>query len=768
MSKDAPPGEALRDGLLPVKNLAAEIRRRLSPNIYQTVSPKLIGELEEDAWVLDTRNKRTVKMRKAKSHEVAFEDRVWAAFAKLKFDRMNRDRIFKIRYGTLPNESKQIDVFAADDEVLLVIECKSRATLGSEQFKTEIEAIQGTRPGLIKSLKQDFPNHKIKFILASNNCTLSKATQDRISEAGIVHMDEDVIDYYIELAEHLGDAARFQLLGSLFAGAKIPGLEPKVAAIQSHMGGHKYFSFAIEPDRLLKLAYILHRTKANSSLMPTYQRLIKKTRLKKVAEFVDNGGFFPNSIILNINSGQRGLRFEPVGKVEGEAKLGMLHLPQTYRAAYVIDGQHRLYGYAGSPRSATDLVPVVAFIDLPQSEQVRLFMDINEHQQAVPKNLRSTLNAELLWGSDDLREQVRALKLRMALHLGENKHSPLYGRIVVGENKRTFTRCITIDAISRGLDRGRFLGAYSKTEIREMGTLYRGSNDATFEVVAGVLELCLLHMREGLESQWGLGAAEGGFVFINNGIESLLRVFSDVVSHTAVESKVDLLTATPEEIFKPCAYYLDPLIDHLVGLGPEEGAEYRRMYGSGGGTRYWRRLQEAIRTARPSFDPPGLDEFLESEARAYDAEATDMVRDLEAFLKRDLKYRLEGEHGAHWYKLGVPRSVRESAAKIAAERNLDIAPGEAELDDWDCLYIVDYRAILVQDIQLWNQCFAKQYTRPGDEDMKGGWKARTNWMQHLNEIRNDLVHGRGVDQAGHEYLVTLTSWLIKGQADNDL
>ena len=86
-----------------------------------------------------------------------------------------------------------------------------------------------------------------------------------------------------------------------------------------------------------------------------------------------------------------------MGKVEGEAKLGMLHLPQTYRAAYVIDGQHRLYGYADSERAGQDLIPVVAFVDLPRSEQVRLFMQINENQQAVPKNLRNTLNAELLW-----------------------------------------------------------------------------------------------------------------------------------------------------------------------------------------------------------------------------------------------------------------------------------------------------------------------------------------------------------------------------------
>lgn len=137
---------------------------------------------------------------------------------------------------------------------------------------------------------------------------------------------------------------------------------------------------------------------------------------------MDEGGFFPNSVILNIETDRRGgLRFDHAGKAEGAAKLGFLHLPQTYRAAYVIDGQHRLYGYARSDRAANDLIPVVAFVNLERSERVRLFMQINENQQAVPKNLRNTLNSDLLWDSDDPAERARALRLRIAQHLGEQR-----------------------------------------------------------------------------------------------------------------------------------------------------------------------------------------------------------------------------------------------------------------------------------------------------------------------------------------------------------
>ena len=80
------------------------------------------------------------------------------------------------------------------------------------------------------------------------------------------------------------------------------------------------------------------------------------------------------------------MRFDPFPRHTGATRAGILRLPQTFRAAYVIDGQHRLYGYADSSRASTDLIPVVLFTNLETSDQVRLFMQINENQQAVPKN----------------------------------------------------------------------------------------------------------------------------------------------------------------------------------------------------------------------------------------------------------------------------------------------------------------------------------------------------------------------------------------------
>lgn len=763
-----PLGELIRDNLLPTKGIAAETRRRLSPDLFQTVPPTRIPEMEESGWVLDKRNKRSVRMRKLKPRDVAFEDRVWAAFAKLGFTSLNRDRSLTLKYGAGDNECQQIDVFAADDDVVLVVECKSSSETKTGQFKKEIEAIQGQRAGILRTIKAEYASHKVKFILATNNYGVTKLAADRIAAADIVHMSEEVIDYYLGLADHLGEAARFQLLGNLFAGQKIPNLDHEVVAIEASMGGHKYYSFSIEPDRLLKLGYILHRSKANSSLMPTYQRLIKKTRLKNVAQFVETGGYFPNSLILSLEGGPRGLQFDPFPKRLGQTRAGILHLPQTFRAAYVIDGQHRLYGYSSSSRAATDLIPVVAFVSLDRSDQMRLFMQINENQQAVPKNLRNTLNADLLYASDDLREQAKALKLVLAQRLGEDKVSPLYGRVQVGEDSKTPLRCLTIDALARGLDRGGFIGTFTRTEVREIGTFYRGSNDATGDALFEYITLGIEHVRQHLDVQYKLGSSEGGFVFINNGIESIIRILGDIVLQLAArDGDYDPRTQDAQKLHMDAVPYLDSMIEHLEALGTTEGLEYRQLYGSGAGTKYWRRLQQAVNEALPEFDPPGLAEYLRDEQKQFNDESRDMIDALEAYMKDDVRKRLEDKYGADWFKLGVPRNLRVDAGKMMIERNADRSAGQ-EITEWDCLYIVNYRDVMTQTQDVWRELFEKRYTPPGDEHKSGGWKARSSWIVRVNDLRNDVAHGRTVSVDDHDNLVTLHTWLVRGQTDNDL
>lgn len=52
--------------------------------------------------------------------------------------------------------------------------------------------------------------------------------------------------------------------------------------------------------------------------------------------------------------------------------------------------------------------------------------------------------------------------------------SPLYDRIIIGENIKSATRCITIDTIKVGLDRGNFFGTFDKDSIKRMEPSIKG------------------------------------------------------------------------------------------------------------------------------------------------------------------------------------------------------------------------------------------------------------------------------------------------------
>lgn len=169
-----------------------------------------------------------------------FEDRVWCLFARLGFSYMNSDRYFEMSYDYQnPDLTQQIDVFAADDETVIIIECKAAETIKDGVFKKPLEAFHGQMDGLRHEALKRFPRAKVKFIWATHNYIIAPADQKRMQEWGIAHFSDAVINYYYELVKHLGTCARYQLLGNLFANQEIRNMEDKIPAIQGEMGGHK-------------------------------------------------------------------------------------------------------------------------------------------------------------------------------------------------------------------------------------------------------------------------------------------------------------------------------------------------------------------------------------------------------------------------------------------------------------------------------------------------------------------------------------------------
>lgn len=729
-----------------------------------------LTELEKDGWVpcREYKDERYIGIQKAKSFDEQFEDRIWILFYSLGFKAMNSDRHFIIQYDDENSScTQQIDVLALDSETILVIECKAAQQIKDGKFKTEIEAFRGKSIGIRKELLKKYPGAKVKFIWATQNYRISEEDRNRLkgsnNDEEIILFSEAEIKYYENLSKYLGTSARYQLLGAFFANTKIRNMDTNIPAIEGKMGGHTYYSFSIEPEKLLKIGYVLHRSQANNSLMPTYQRLIKRKRLIDVRNFVEKGGFFPNSIIISIDTNGKGLTFDRAkSQVDGViSKIGILHLPQKYRSAYIIDGQHRLYGYSDSSYSESNSIPVVAFVDLDRSQQLRLFMEINENQKSVSKTLRNRLTVDMDWDSDDLNNQRKALRTHIAQRLGEDISSPLYKRIILDEDEETKNpiKCITIEAIQNALKSCHFFNIYKNNKLIKNGTFDGGTNDSSLDLFYPVLLGCLNYLKERLSVEWEKGESDNGLLTINSAIGGIIKVINDIVNYLIEKKQINALIDKKDDIIDNICYFLSAVVKFYETMSAEQRTALRKSYGGGGVTELWRNFQKAINTFEGKFCPEGMIKYFDDKAKKFNTVTYEYIMNIEMFMKNDFRERLMskyGQNGDDWFRLGVPQSVYVEAATRAAEENAKRAIGAEEVKPWDKLYLIDYRKIALYSSN-WSELFEKKY----GEVIKGNREDRTEWMVKLGTIRNIVDHRYCVSEEQSEYVRKIYYWIVK-------
>ena len=746
--------------LIGQKDILKLLKHKKSAELLENVKPLEVDQYIAAGWKNSREFKNFIRMCKPKDADLALEDEVWSLFALMGYKFLNKDRNFNLPYDKHdPTKTKQIDVFAKDDETILIVECKSSETNKRGDFKKELESYIGIIEGLRKSIQALFPKtkYKFKFILATKNLTLSEDDAKRLEKLKGVHLNEENIEYFFQLYSQLGVASRYQFLGNIFEGQEIPEMENKIPAVRGKMGGYTYYSFATEPEKLLKIGYVLHRNKANVNMMPTYQRLIKKSRLKSINEFIEKGGYFPNSIVISVDA--KNCHFDPANTQIPTtiSNVGILHLPKKYKSAYIIDGQHRLYGYSNSDYKNKNTIPVVAFINLSRDEQVQLFMQINENQKTVSKSLRETLNSDLKWTSDILNEQLDALCSRLAIYLGEDRSSPLFDKIYIGEDPRDLTQ----NNIKLALRRGKYFGKINKNKIEEFGLIYNGDLDAAFTKLKTYLLKALEYIKTNLEFEWI--NEKDSIILTNNGLYGTILILSDILFHLDQTKKINVRKSNSNAMYDESIKFIDPIINFLKNIPNEERVSLKKSYGAGGQTKHWRIFQKIVKQTYSNFNPEGLDEFLIKQERQNNDRAFAIIREIEKFFNQDFKSKLEDKFGKMWFKKGVPPQIGDDAVALATKKNREIENEDDEVEPWDCINIIAYRAIAVKH---WQEVFEKDYTKPTEEKISGGKEEKTKWMVKLEFLRNQNVHSYFVTEDELKFLEELNDWLIKKELRN--
>jgi DGQHR domain-containing protein len=748
------------EGLISGSELESTYRHRRPSDTFKTV---LIGKempYLDDGWGIYRKNKKSLRLAKSKPIDQAFEDEIWCLLYKIGFVNLNKDRNFRIKLlSNNKSPGKQLDVFAKDDDTVLIVECKTSEKLSKKDLQKDMGEVVAIREDVRKLIYTHYGKKlKLGWILATKNIIWSEPDLERARNYDISVIREQDITYYSELSKHIGTAAKYQLLADIFKNKDIPGLNLEVPAIKGRMGDDYFYSFAIEPANLLKIAYVCHRLKGNDEkTLITYQRMLEKSRLKGIRKFVEDGGRFPNSLVLNIESGKEKLRFDPIthkGKEDNGTKavIGTLYLPSRYKSAFVIDGQHRLYGFTDTKYAEKATVPVIAFENLDEVTQADMFVDINSKQKRVRANLLEDLAADTKWGSDKSAEKLQALNSKIFSVLGSDFDSPLYDKISASEMKQSHDIPLTIASLTSALKKTKLLGFVKGSNTMKHGPLYWTDMDSSLERSRKVISAYLKNFQVGIPEHWNIGSAPGGYLCTNGGITALLFVLKNIIEHIdkkAIENNTnrasDLKT---EEIIDEINVYVKPVLDLFKGASPETILNYRKKVGHSGHLDCAYGMMEQIHKKFPDFMNAGLENYLRDINSQSNETAKIIFPEIQLIVADYLISTLKNEFGdgeTGWWSQGVPISIRQ---KLVQRREDD--PDRPSLEK--CFDLIDYKKVILGNWKL----FGEKYSRG-----KGNKNTKVSWIDELNTIRRKVAHPeRGrvtIDEL--EFLNEILSWL---------
>ncbi len=291
----------------------------------------------------------------------------------------------------------QVDACGGHEDTLIVIECRSAGKRTGRSLKKDILEIRGRMPTLAKALKQ-MPEYskyqKRRLVLATRNIELDEKDREFASEETpkVYIWDEPFIEYYADLVKTIGEYARFSLLSEMDIEPRIKTLA-SVPAFKAKLDKYPVYWFFLEPQKLLKVAYVARREIGNERY---YQRILKRDRISKIQGFLRKPGIFPNNIIVSFTKAPKFVPFRQDWDYwPAWLEFGVITFPETYRACWIIDGQHRLYAFSDPKITAPPKIAVLAFEQLSEEKQAQFFVEINKEQKPVDPDLLWDLEGDM-------------------------------------------------------------------------------------------------------------------------------------------------------------------------------------------------------------------------------------------------------------------------------------------------------------------------------------------------------------------------------------
>lgn len=748
-----------------------EYKKRLQrPRSNDTKERKI--KLLSEGWKEEKTTLKTITMTKPREYAPgeSLEHDVWRLLYKMGFDELNALRDFRIPNGPEATP-KQIDVFAKDDLCAVVIECKEKEKIGiKKDLITDIERMSSLKNYMTKEIRSHYkptniPSYFVGYVLITKNIDWTEAQLKRARDLSISVLTYEEIQYFHTITELIGNAARYQFLGELFSGKEIPKMKGvKIPAIRGKYKKTNYYQFAADAMTLIRIGFIQHRAGLTDDGQKGYQRLVKKSRLKNIAEYINKDNVFPTNIVINIRDRKKLLFEQTYKKLQPESQddltLGMLTLPDSLKSAWIIDGQHRLLSYFNEntePHYRTRAqLPVIAFENLTIENETNMFTDINNTQKSVARSLVDEIEADVFIDSPTKTKAQQALATKIILALGSDKTSPLRGlikeessiskeaRIVQTENKKAL--------LGSGLI-GQVKNNHLTTGALNVGDEWR----ETLKRSVSILSAYISFFKENCPENWNLGDkpnkpdSPGGLLSTTRGIAILFYLLGSIIKYIESKDSVDFSNYSKDEILSKINNYLLPVVDYFNENSFTKIDKLRRMKrGTTAASDGARDLEIAIKKSNKNYNPAYLKssiinsqkELLEDIQNIWDPISEDLFKIVTTFLTK------EDPDGAKWFETRVPPKLAEKISKKYYSEAQNVRESLTLSEYFNQNIEIPGDAIII--CRHYIQEFQDLFNQP---DLK--------WLEPFRDIRNALMHkeAEGYKKVNEKMIAEMSNYI---------
>jgi len=201
-----------------------------------------------------------------------------------------------------------------------------------------------------------------------------------------------------------------------------------ISAVLVTQGKHKFYTLTMFSDVLARTCFVTTREEDQEK---GFQRVLDQKRAQQIADYIDTGfGTIPCSIVL---SAQEDAEFTY------DSKAKTVEFKLTDKSFLVLDGQHRVWGFALAKEKLR--VPVVIYNSLSRQDETQLFIDINTKQKPVSNEL--LLDIKRLAETETSSERVMGDIFDL---FNESTNSPLIGLLSSYERASTKISRVTFNS----------------------------------------------------------------------------------------------------------------------------------------------------------------------------------------------------------------------------------------------------------------------------------------------------------------------------------